>query len=89
MYSKAFDFLGKIHISKLFCMVVLFMQHYKKTQCLPFNKAILKDIERAIILVPLIMTLSRGCYAIKPVRKAEGKFYWKIPLGNDDATREK
>ena len=29
------------------------------------------------------------CYNIKPVRKEEGKFYWKIPLGDDDATREK
>ena len=29
------------------------------------------------------------CYDIKPVRKEEGKFYWKIPLGDDDATREK
>ena len=26
---------------------------------------------------------------IKPVRKEEGKFYWKIPLSDDDATREK
>ena len=26
---------------------------------------------------------------IKPVRTKEGKFYWKIPLGVDDATREK
>ena len=29
------------------------------------------------------------CYDIKPVRKEEGKFYWKIPLWDDDATREK
>ena len=29
------------------------------------------------------------CYDIKPVRKEEGKSYWKIPLGDDDATREK
>ena len=29
------------------------------------------------------------CYDIKPVRKEEGKFNWKIPLGDDDATREK
>ena len=28
-------------------------------------------------------------YDIKPARKEEGKFYWKIPLGDDDATREK
>ena len=26
---------------------------------------------------------------IKPVRKEEGKSYWKIPLCDDDATREK
>ena len=30
-----------------------------------------------------------GCYDIKPVRKKEGKSYWKIPLCNDDATMEK
>ena len=30
-----------------------------------------------------------GCYDIKPVRKEEGKSYWKIPLCDDDATREK
>ena len=28
------------------------------------------------------------CYDIKPVRKEEGKSYWKIPLCDDDATRE-
>ena len=30
-----------------------------------------------------------GCYDIKSVRKEEGKFYWKIPLSDDDAIREK
>ena len=29
------------------------------------------------------------CYDIESVRKEEGKFYWKIPLGDDDATRKK
>ena len=29
------------------------------------------------------------CYDIKPVRKEKGKSYWKISLGDDDATREK
>ena len=29
------------------------------------------------------------CYDIKRVRKEEGKSYWKIPLCDDDATREK
>ena len=36
--------------------------------------------------------LDRGgpkCYDIKPVRKEEGKSYCKIPLCDDDATREK
>ena len=28
-------------------------------------------------------------YDIKPSRKEEGKSYWKIPLCDDDATREK
>ena len=30
-----------------------------------------------------------SCYDIMPVRKEEGKSYWKIPLCDDDATREK
>ena len=30
-----------------------------------------------------------ACYDIMPVRKEEGKSYWKIPLCDDDATREK
>ena len=29
------------------------------------------------------------CCYIKTVRKEEGKSDWKIPLGDDDATREK
>ena len=29
------------------------------------------------------------CYDIKPVRKEEGKSFWKIPLCDDDATTEK
>ena len=37
----------------------------------------------------LIILLKRECYDIKPVRKEEGKSYWKIPLCDDDATREK
>ena len=31
----------------------------------------------------------RNCYDIKPVRKEEEQSYWKIPLCDDDATREK
>ena len=41
-----------------------------------------------IKLLP-IPSMQRGCYDIKPVRKEEGKSYWKIPLCDDDATREK
>ena len=33
--------------------------------------------------------MEANCYDIKPVRKEEGKSYWKIPLCDDDATREK
>ena len=29
------------------------------------------------------------CYNIKPIRQEEAKSYLKIPLGDDDATREK
>ena len=36
-----------------------------------------------------ISAVSYHCYDIKPVRKEEGKSYWKIPLCDDDATREK
>ena len=36
--------------------------------------------------LPLVLEV---CYDIKPVRKEEGKSYWKIPLCDDDATREK
>ena len=41
--------------------------------------------------IPVIRTsIGRSdCYDIKPVRKEEGKSYWKIPLCDDDATREK
>ena len=40
--------------------------------------------------VLIIQELSgSACYDIKPVRKEEGKSYWKIPLCDDDATREK
>ena len=35
------------------------------------------------------ISLYIGCYDIMPVRKEEGKSYWKIPLCDDDATREK
>ena len=34
-------------------------------------------------------SLEEICYDIKPVRTKEGKSYWKIPLGDDDATRGK
>ena len=34
-------------------------------------------------------SFNEPCYDIKPVRKEEGKSYWKIPLWDDDATREK
>ena len=42
-------------------------------------------ISRVLLLI-LVHVL---CNDIKPVRKEEGKFYWTIPLGDDDATREK
>ena len=37
----------------------------------------------------LVFRAGTHCYDIKPVRKEEGKSYWKIPLCDDDATREK
>ena len=37
----------------------------------------------------LNLNMKVNCYDIKPVRKEEGKSYWKIPLCDDDATREK
>ena len=41
------------------------------------------------VLVLYAPVNSYDCYDIKPVRKEEGKSYWKIPLCDDDATREK
>ena len=38
--------------------------------------------------IVLLMKVS-PCYDIMPVRKEEGKSYWKIPFCDDDATREK
>ena len=37
----------------------------------------------------VLVHIRHKCYDIKPVRKEEGKSYWKIPLCDDDATREK
>ena len=39
-------------------------------------------IEKDVTTMPL-------CYNIKQVRKEDGKSNWKIPLCDDDATREK
>ena len=36
-----------------------------------------------------VLFLLYHCYDIMPVRKEEGKSYWKIPFCDDDATREK
>ena len=36
-------------------------------------------------IVLILLLLEAG--DIKPVRTKEGKSYWKIPLGDDDATR--
>ena len=41
------------------------------------------------LLVLICYVVLCTCYDIKPVRMKEGKSYWKIPLGDDDATREK
>ena len=55
--------------------------------CLWYDILICYDFEiRGMILKFLSWC---DCYDIKPVRKEEGKFYWKIPLCDDDATREK
>ena len=37
----------------------------------------------------MLESVNGVCYDIKPVRKEEGKSDWKIPLCDDDATREK
>ena len=36
-----------------------------------------------------VLVVCSWCYDVKPDRTEEGKSYWKIPLGDDDATREK
>ena len=43
----------------------------------------------ACYLLKQMMDLYCMCYDIMPVRKEEGKSYWKIPFCDDDATREK
>ena len=63
---------------------LFFLLQIKKIRCLsPFccqkDRSILYNLGRVIVL----------CYDIKPVRKEEGKSYWKIPFCDDDATREK
>ena len=65
----------------------------------PFDKYVLKKViprkQRRKCRVCKIRgrnSLYKGtgnCYDIKLVRKEEGKSYWKIPLCDDDATREK
>ena len=47
------------------------------------------EVENAALQCATLCVCGGNCYDIKPVRKEEGKFYWKIPLGDDDATREK
>ena len=50
------------------------------------------DFDFEIVNFPFLdgdVPRSTSCYDIKPVRKEEGKSYWKIPLCDDDATREK
>ena len=37
----------------------------------------------------ILLSIVCECYDIKSVRKEEGISYWKIPLCDDDATREK
>ena len=39
--------------------------------------------------VDVLNSYLASCYDIMPVRKEEGKSYWKIPFCDDDATREK
>ena len=62
-------------------------------------RSILLDVSLTVKTATLIFISGRGsaissakkgkCSDIKPVRKEEGKSYWKIPLCDDDATREK
>ena len=58
----------------------------------PFKNAMrLNSHKTKLSVLNCLRTFTRhtNCYDIKLVRKEEGKFYWKIPLGDDDATREK
>ena len=54
-----------------------------------FSLATLELFSKTLIIDRSNKNLSMLCYDIKPVRTEEGKSYWKIPLGDDDATREK
>ena len=50
----------------------------------------MKHVSRIYLIKhSLLLAYFIRCYDIKPVRTKEGISYWKIPLGVDDATREK
>ena len=67
---------------------------YSSFMALPLMKyaffASLYEINHGISIPKIwISSMYVPCYDIKPVRKEEGKSYWKILLCDDDATREK
>ena len=51
--------------------------------------ALLCIVFSCVSVTPPFGVSGQVCYDIKPIRKEEGKSYWKIPLCDDDATREK
>ena len=76
---------------------VVIQSHKSQRQ---FNECMVlqgKNLRKTCQILPEMLTdigiigiyLLHDCYNIKPVRKEEGKSYWKIPLCDDDATREK
>ena len=65
------------------------MKHFKKKHSDSMRLSAYIFSMQQCLVVPYIHSANEACYDIKPVRKEEGKSYWKFPLCDDDATREK
>ena len=71
-----------VSVCSLFCHVVL--------SVINSNAIIMMtELVGCFTLIVFLYLCVVLCYDIMPVRKEEGKSYWKIPLCDDDATREK
>ena len=64
---------------------------FQSLELLPWKQSLKnKGFKNNLVLSVGLLTLKVNiCYDIMPVRKEEGKSYWKIPFCDDDAAREK